>query len=189
MPSQFPYGDQQQAQRREDRNYDELEQLRARNTELEHQLYAAECRYGDLGREYAKLEERADQAEQRITESQRQEPCGWQMFVNGAPTQNFARDKEEKSMMEEFWKGWASGRLVTFKEFYRSPIIPPTVEEAVKAERERLSCDGYLSATCTSRPNGPSTIHLHFNGANKAEIAYIKLISVAEEAIRARGEK
>jgi len=66
---------------------------------------------------------RAEQAEQRIAESQRQEPFGYLHYVPGR-------------MPEFHLKG--ESHTEHMAPVYLSPIIPPTVEEAVKAERKAL---------------------------------------------------
>jgi len=75
------------------------------------------------------LRQSLEQAEQRIAESQRQKPVGWRYLDKHSG--HFS-----KCHPGSFYPQDLSDAEIVVDLLYPAPIIPPTVEEAVKAERE-----------------------------------------------------
>lgn len=146
----------------------EIAELRTRNEVLERQLAQEIQMRKDSDEMREEWKKRAEQAEQRIAESRRQKPAAWMAHIpQVGGTYSVHLQEEKHHPLGVAWE----------EPLYAAPIVPPTVEEAVKAEllefKDRL---GEIDASTTA---DPATIKVKVN----------LLLRSMLDAIRARSGK
>lgn len=68
--------------------------------------------------------------EKRIKESQKQPITAWQAYIDGSPTQNFARDSTERQIMTDIFSRSSQNKLeMSWLPLYAAPVISEKKEE------------------------------------------------------------